>query len=89
MCINLARNILARQDWNAEDLGDELVGGVFSKFCMPLSVMRDRTSLIASYYWSHSCYHLKVPFSYITAFHPQTDGQTERQIQTVEQHPRY
>ena len=75
----LARYIPPRKDWNAENLADSMVEEVFTKFGKPVSIVSDRGSLFTSLYWSHLNYYLGVKLGYSTAFHPQTDGQTERQ----------
>ncbi|RMD44744.1 hypothetical protein DV735_g320, partial [Chaetothyriales sp. CBS 134920] len=41
-------------------------------------------SLFTSAFWSALCYSLKMQRKLSTAFHPQTDGQTERQNQVLE-----
>jgi hypothetical protein len=48
----------------------------------------DREILFISNYWSNFCYHLRVRLDYSTIFHPQTDEQTKRQNQTLEQYLR-
>ena len=55
---------------------------IFTKFGMPVSIVSYSGSLFTSKY----LYHLRIRLSYSTAFHPQTDGQTERQNQTLEQY---
>ena len=60
-------------------------------FCqkgLPDNFVTDRGSLFTSQYFSSLCYYLSVRCRYSTAFHPQTDGQTERQNQTLEQYLR-
>ena len=83
-----ARYIPARKDWEAEDMADVLVEEVFTKYGKPVSFVSDRGSLFTSKFWSHLCYYLSIRLGYSTAFHPQTDGQTERQNQTLEQYLR-
>ena len=82
------RYIPSRKDWDAVELADSLVDDVFTKFGIPDSIVTDRGSLFTSHYWSTFCYHLAADLHYSTAFHPQTDGQTERQNQTLEQYLR-
>jgi hypothetical protein len=83
-----ARYISARMDWTAENLADSLIEEVFTRFEMLVSLVIDRETLFTSNYWSNFCYHLRVRLGYSTTFHPQTDGQTERQNQTLEQYLR-
>jgi hypothetical protein len=61
-----------------------LFNEVFSKFGFPRSIVSDRGSLFTSAWWSTFCYELTLKRRLSTAFHPQTDGQTERQNQTLE-----
>ena len=53
---------------------------------IPDSIVSDRGSVFTSTFWSAVCYHLKVCRRLSTAFHPQTDGQMERQNSTLEQY---
>ncbi len=39
-------------------------------------------------FWAAFCYHLCINRRLSTAYHPQTDGQTERQNLTLEQYLR-
>ncbi|TKA33188.1 hypothetical protein B0A50_00741 [Salinomyces thailandicus] len=48
------------------------------------SIVSDRGSLFTSDYWRTFCFQLNVIRRMSTAFHPQSDGQTERQNQTLE-----
>ena len=51
---------------------------------LPNLIVTDRGSLFTSKFWSSLCYFLGVKLRLSTAFHPQTDGQTERQTSTIE-----
>src|SRR5439155_18121947 len=53
-------------------------------FGMPSSIIMDHGSLFTSQYWSSLYFHIKARRKLSTAFHPQTDGQMERQNQTLE-----
>ncbi len=48
------------------------------------SIVSDRGSVFTSKFWSSLCYFLSIKRKLSTAFHPQTDGQTERQNSTLE-----
>ena len=53
---------------------------------IPDSIVSDWGSVFMLTFWSAVCYHLKVRRRLLTAFHPQTDGQMERQNSTLEQY---
>ena len=55
---------------------------------MQKGIVSDRGSIFTSAFWAEICYQLQVKRRLSTAFHPQTDGQTERQNQTMEQYLR-
>lgn len=71
-------------DVDAPELADILCDEVFSAYGTPRSIVSDRGSLFTSGYWATFCYHLAIRRRLSTAFHPQTDGQTERTNQTLE-----
>jgi transposase InsO family protein len=52
------------------------------------SIVSDRGPIFTSSFWANFCHHLGIKRRLSTAFHPQTDGQTERQNQTLEQYLR-
>jgi hypothetical protein len=54
----------------------------------PRQVISDRGTLFTSRFWREFCELTGVEPSYSTAFHPQTDGQTERSNSTLEQYLR-
>ena len=72
----------------AKDLADVLIREVIRYHDLPSSIITDRGSLFTSEYYSSLCYALKIKKKASTAFHPQTDGQTERQNSTMEQYLR-
>ncbi len=49
-------------------------------------IIIDRENFFISKYWSTFCYHLKFALRYNIAFHSQTNDQTKRQNQTLEQY---
>src|SRR5271169_2990284 len=55
---------------------------------IPDSIVSDRGSIFTSQFWTALSKFLNLGKRMSTAFHPQTDGQTERMNQTVEQYLR-
>ena len=49
-----------------------------------LSIISDRRAQFTSYFWRSFQKSIGTQVKLSTAFHPQTDGQTERTIQTLE-----
>lgn len=72
----------------AEDLAKLFVEFVFSKHGLPTNIVSDRGSLFISSFWTSLCECLKVSRNLSTAYHPESDGQTERINQILEQYLR-
>ena len=83
-----ARYVPYRKTMNAKQLATVLVDNIFMDFGLPDGIVSDRGSVFTSAYWSSVCFVLKIKRKLSTAFHPQTDGQTERQNQTLEHYLR-
>ena len=73
---------------NAVQLEELLMREIFLKFGAPEGIVTDRGTLFTSAFWSEVCYQMQTKRRLSTAFHPQTDGQTERQNQTLEHYLR-
>ena len=82
----LAKYYLVLKTITAKQLGDMLVRTVFCNFGVLSSIVSDRGSLFTSVYWSALCHYLRIKQRLSTTFYPQTDGQRERQNQTLEQY---
>ncbi len=64
-------------------LAEVIIDVVVRHHGVPESIVMDRGSLFTSKFWSLLCYFLDIKRKLSTAFHPQTDGQTERQNSTM------
>lgn len=80
----MAKYYPTQKTCNAEELANLIVDNVVAQYGMPNGIVSDRGSVFTSHFWSGLCYHAKIKRRLSTAFHPQTDGQTERQNQTLE-----
>ncbi|MBW0553969.1 hypothetical protein O181_093684 [Austropuccinia psidii MF-1] len=68
------------------DLAQIFINHVFSKNDLPASIISDRFSSFVSSFWTKLCQQLKISRDLSTAFHPETDGQTEMVNQILEQY---
>lgn len=84
----MALYIPCQKTIDASELADLFIKHVTARFGNPQSIVSDRGTLFTSKFWSTLCYALRIKSRLSTAFHPQTDGQTERQNQTLEQYLR-
>jgi transposase InsO family protein len=73
-----------RKDIDAKDLAEIILERLSGNYGMPRNIISDRGSVFTSKFWSTLCFYLGARRRLSTAFHPQTDGQTERQNQTLE-----
>ena len=69
---------------DAPGLAEVIIDVVVWHHGLPDSIVTDRGALFTSKFWSSLCYFLGIKRRLSTAFHPQTDGQTERQNSTME-----
>jgi len=72
----------------APDFAKMLLDHVIRLHGIPDSIVSDRGSIFTSQFWTALSAFLNLKKRLSTAFHPQTDGQTERTNQTVEQYLR-
>ncbi|KAE8216955.1 hypothetical protein CF319_g8841, partial [Tilletia indica] len=70
------------------DLAKLYLQHVFSKHGLPDTIVSDRGSEFTSSFWRSLCKLLGIKQALSTAYHPQTDGQTERVNQSLEQYLR-
>ncbi len=69
---------------DAPGLAEVIIDVVVRHHGVPKSIVTDRGLLFTSKFWSSLCYFLGIKRKLSTVFHPQTDGQTERQNSTME-----
>ena len=65
-------------------LTEVIINVVMRHYGLPDLIITNRGSFFTSKFWSSLCYFLGIKRRLSTAFHPQTDGQTERQNSTME-----
>ena len=61
---------------------------IFPQHGLPFTIISDRGTQFVSYFWQALCETLGIKTLLSTAFHPQTDGQTERTNATIEMYLR-
>jgi transposase InsO family protein len=83
-----ARYIPVKKTITAAELADVFMAKIHRHYGQPDSIVTDRGSVFTAKFWQSFTHFLKIRRRLSTAFHPQTDGQTERQNQTLEQYLR-
>ena len=73
---------------NSAELAELFHTEVELRYGPPDGIVSDRGSVFTSKFWSKLCFISKIKLRLSTAFHPQTDGQTERMNQVIEQYLR-
>jgi hypothetical protein len=68
----------------APQLAQLFIDKVFVRFGMPTSIVSDRDPRFTSHFWKAFVKLLGTDLAMSTAYHPQTDGQTERMNRTME-----
>jgi transposase InsO family protein len=73
---------------DAEGLAELFLSNIFCLHGLPETIVSDRGPQFASRFWKHLCHALKIEPCLSTAFHPETDSQTERVNAIMEQYLR-
>jgi hypothetical protein len=84
----LARYIPCLKTITAAGLAELFMEYWVKDFGTPKGIISDRGPQFTSKFWGTLCFYLQVRRRLSTAFHPQTDGQTEVQNQTLEHYLR-
>jgi len=77
-----------RETFKVEDIAQVFIKWVVALHGMPQELVTDRGSVFTSNFWMALMRQFQVKHKLSTSFHPQTDGQTERLNQTLEQYLR-
>jgi len=77
-----------RKDIDSPELARLFFEHVICQHGIPDHIITDRGTQFTSRFWQRICSYMSIDHRASTAFHPQTDGQTERQNQTMEQYLR-
>jgi hypothetical protein len=84
----MAHFIPLKTPTGAEELAKIFVKEIFRVHGLPSDIVSDRDTRFTSQLWVSLCKLIGIKLKMSTAFHPQTDGSTERVNQTLEQYLR-
>ena len=73
-----------RTTYTLDKLAEIYIQEIVRLHGVPTSIISDRDSRFTSHFWRSLQQALGTKLKFSTAFHPQTDGQSERTIQTLE-----
>ncbi|GJV65325.1 putative reverse transcriptase domain-containing protein [Tanacetum coccineum] len=73
-----------REDYKMERLARLYLNEIVARHGVPILIISDRDSCFTSRFWQSMQEALGTRLDMSTAYHPQTDGQSERTIQTLE-----
>ncbi|KAI1856182.1 uncharacterized protein JN550_013896 [Neoarthrinium moseri] len=77
-----------KESSNTDDLAYTFLRTIVSQHGLPDEIISDKDKLFTSKFWKSLMARLRTNHKLSTAYHPQTDGQTERINQTLEQYLR-
>lgn len=79
-----AHFIPIREDFKVEKLARIYINEIVARHGIPLNIISDRDGRFLSRFWQSLQKAMGTRLNLSTAYHPQTDGQSERTIQTLE-----
>jgi hypothetical protein len=82
------RHFIPTASLTAEELADAFVTRVYSLHGAPETIISDRGTQFISEFWKELSERLSITLKHSSAYHPQTDGQTERINAILEQYLR-
>ena len=74
-----------RQDYRARHVAEIVFDNVYKLHGLPRYIVSDRDSLFTSIFWERLNELIGIKLKMSSAYHPQTDGSTERMNRTVSQ----
>jgi len=77
--------IPSKQTYRASDVAELLFDSIYKLHGLPERIISDRDSLFTSHFWKRLHRLLNTELRMSSAFHPQTDGATERANRTITQ----
>jgi hypothetical protein len=80
----MAHFIGLRTDTTAKDVADTFIKEVWKLHGLPTEIISDMDAKCSGEFWESLCKSLGIKRRMSTAYHPQTDGQTERTNQVLE-----
>jgi hypothetical protein len=75
----------SRQDYRARDVAELIFSEVYRLHGLPKRIVSDRDVLFTSIFWQHLNKLLGIKLNMSSAYHPESDGSTERANRTVTQ----
>ena len=88
-CSKAAVFIPCNEAISAEEVTGLYLTHVFKRFGLPRKIISDRDPRFAGKFTKNLCQALGITQNMSTAFHPRTDGQSERTNQSLEQYLRF
>lgn len=74
--------------YKATDVAQSFLDNVYKHHGLPMSIVTDRDPILTSRFWKELMNKLGIKLNMSSAYHPQTDGQTERINQCLENYLR-
>jgi hypothetical protein len=75
----------SRTDYKAKDIAELMFENVYKHHGLPKTIVSDRDVLFTSTFWEHLNALIGIKLKMSSAYHPQTDGATERANRTITQ----
>ncbi|GJV35258.1 hypothetical protein Tco_1407735 [Tanacetum coccineum] len=79
-----AHFLATREDYSMEKLARLYIDEIVARHRVPVSIISDQDGRFTSRFWKTLQKALRMRLDMSTAYHPQTDGQSQRIIQTLE-----